>query len=77
MSTAIRLKEEGVVPGIPDLFIPEWRTWIEMKRTKGCVISDAQRGVIEYLERVGYNVIVGYGAEDASRKILEMRRKIE
>jgi len=77
IKTAIRLKDEGVVPGVPDLFIPEWRTWIEMKRTKGCTISDAQRGVIEYLERLGYTVIVGYGAEDASRKLLEMRRKIE
>jgi len=39
ISTAKRLKAEGVVPGIPDLHVPAWRLWIEMKRVKGGKLS--------------------------------------
>ena len=31
-AVALKLKLEGVVRGVPDLYIPAWRTWIEMKR---------------------------------------------
>jgi hypothetical protein len=75
IKTAIRLKAEGVVAGIPDLFIPAWRCWIEMKRMTGGSISEAQKGVIEYLENVGYTVIVGYGATDASEKLLKFLKE--
>ena len=34
MATAVALKVEGTVAGIPDLFVPAWRLWIEMKRGK-------------------------------------------
>ena len=71
MNTAKRLKAEGVVPGVPDLFVPSWRLWIEMKRTQGGRLSDEQKRVIGYLERQGYSVIVARGAEDASRQVLE------
>ena len=70
-ATAGRLKVEGVVPGIPDLFCPEWHLWIEMKRVKGGALSAEQKGMIEYLRGVGYHVIVGKGAEDAKAQILE------
>ena len=40
--TALTLKAEGVVPGVPDLFIPEWRLFIEMKRIRGGIISKDQ-----------------------------------
>ena len=70
ISTAKKLKAEGVVPGIPDLFIPSWKLWVEMKRSDGGVISPEQHSIHGYLERVGYTIIVGNGAEDASRKIL-------
>jgi hypothetical protein len=70
-ATAGRLKVEGVVPGIPDLFCPAWRLWIEMKRVKGGVLSAEQKGMIEYLRGVQYHVIVGKGAEDAKAQILE------
>jgi len=74
INTARKLRAEGVVPGVPDLFIPAWHCFIEMKRVEGGKLSEEQVKIIEYLTRVGYTVIVGYGAEDASRKILEMRR---
>jgi hypothetical protein len=69
MATAAALKVEGTVKGIPDLFIPAWRLWVEMKRKKGGVLSPDQKEIIEYLKRVHYSVIVGKGAEDAKQQI--------
>ena len=69
--TAQRLRKEGVVAGIPDLFIPDWNCWVEMKRVRGGVISDEQERIIKYLEEIGHSVIIGYGATDASIKVLE------
>ena len=74
-SQAMKLKVEGVVPGIPDLFVPEWRLWIEMKKVKGGVVSKEQQLMIKYLQSVGYSVIVGLGAEDAKAQILEKRNE--
>lgn len=68
-SAGTRLKAEGVTPGIPDLFVPDWRLWIEMKRTKGGSVSPAQREMMEYLSECGYKCIVARGWEDAKRKI--------
>ena len=71
-SQAMKLKVEGVVPGIPDLFVPEWKLWIEMKKVKGGKISPEQQNMIDYLQSVGYSVIVGLGAENAKAQILEI-----
>ena len=71
ISTAKRLKAEGVVPGIPDLHVPAWRLWIEMKRVKGGKLSAEQDAMILHLECLGHKVVVGKGAEDASSQIVE------
>ncbi len=63
------LKAEGVSPGVPDLFCPEWLLWVELKREKGGVVSPVQRDWIAYLEGIGHKVIVGHGFEDAKRQI--------
>jgi len=76
ISVAKRLKAEGVTPGVPDLFIPDWNLWIEMKKQKGGKLSAAQKNMIEHLKRIGHTVIVGYGAEDASSKIIEFLQSI-
>ena len=68
-ATAGRLKAEGVSPGVPDLFVPAWRLWVEMKRSKGGVLSAEQKEWITYLESVNYWCIVGKGADDAKAKI--------
>ena len=68
-ASAGRLKAEGVVPGIPDLFVPAKGLWIEMKRVKGGALSPEQKAMIQYLEEVGYRAIVCKGAEDAKAKI--------
>lgn len=72
IKTAKRLHREGVTPGIPDLYIPAWGIWIEMKRQKGGRTSPDQDAMIEHLESIGHRVIVGYGAMDASDKLLRM-----
>lgn len=77
ISTAKKLREEGVVSGVPDLHVPEWNLWIEMKRVSGSTVSQEQKRIHEYLQGIGHTVIVGWGAEDASRQILDLRRKYE
>jgi hypothetical protein len=68
-AVAAKMKATGVIKGVPDLFVPAWRLWIEMKRTKGGSLSREQKDIIKHLESVGYWVIVGKGAEDAKAKI--------
>jgi len=68
-----KLKAEGVVAGVPDLFIPSWDIWVEMKRKSGGRLSPDQKKIIEYLESEGYHVIVAKGATDASKQIMEAR----
>lgn len=75
ISVAKRLKAEGVVRGIPDLFIPALGVWIEMKRAEGGRLSKEQRETIRYLESIGHTVIVGRGAGDASRQLLQWMKK--
>jgi hypothetical protein len=75
LSTAAKLKAEGVSSGVPDLCIPEWRLWIEMKRVKGGSLSAEQKDWIAYLEGVKYWCIVGKGAEDAKTKILAFKEQ--
>ena len=68
--TAQKLKAEGVLSGVPDLFIPEWRTWVEMKKVKDSYLSEEQKYMRDYLEdECGDDYIVGYGWEDAMEKI--------
>jgi hypothetical protein len=71
ITVAKRLKAEGVVRGIPDLFIPQWTLWVEMKRISGGRLSPEQKAMIQYLEGIGQKVIVAKGAADASKQILE------
>jgi hypothetical protein len=63
------LKAEGVSSGVPDLFVPAWGLWVEMKRTKGGAVSAEQKDWIKYLEEVGYCVKVCKGAEAAKGQI--------
>lgn len=60
-----RLKKMGLKSGIPDLMVPAWKLWIEMKRVKGGKLSDNQQRIIGHLRSVGYRVIVAQGCMDA------------
>lgn len=75
LSTAAKLKAEGVSSGVPDLCVPAWRLWIEMKRVKGGSLSAEQKDWISYLEGVDHWCIVGKGAEDAKTKILAFKEQ--
>jgi hypothetical protein len=72
-STATKLKKEGVRAGYPDLFIPEWLLWVEMKRTKKSRLSSAQINKINYLLSIQHNVIIGWGCENAIKKTNQFR----
>ena len=69
MAQGAALKAEGVTPGVPDLFVPEWLLWVEMKKESGGVVSPVQKDWIAYLESIGHRVIIGRGFEDAKRQI--------
>ena len=71
MAQGAALKSEGVSPGVPDIFIPAWSLWVEMKRSTGGTVSPAQRDWISYLESIGHTVIVGKGFEDARDQIIK------
>ena len=71
-ATAARMKAEGVIPGIPDLFVPEYKLWIEMKRRKGGTVSAKQKGIMCELEMVGYVCRVCRGADEAIAVIEEV-----
>lgn len=75
ISVAKKMKDEGVCSGVPDLYAPQWRLWIEMKRQKGGRLLPDQKDWIEYLEGIGDTVIVAKGATDASRQVLEFVRE--
>ena len=68
-TTGARLKAEGVSAGVPDLFIPAWRVWIEMKRSDGGTVSAVQKDWHAYLRLINHIVIVAHGCDDAIRQI--------
>ena len=70
-AVAAKLKATGVSPGVPDLFIPDWRLWVEMKRVKGGSLSAEQKDWIAYLEGCGYTCKVAKGADQAKEMILK------
>lgn len=81
-ATAARMKRAGVMPGVPDLLMPvPSREYvgmaIEMKSRDGKVSPD-QRDWLNYLESVGWCVVVCYSFKEAREEIckyLGLKRK--
>lgn len=71
---ALRLKAEGVSAGVPDLYVPAWHLWIEMKRQAGGVLSSEQKDWRDYLLGIGDGWIVAKGRDDAVRQVELFRR---
>lgn len=74
-TTAVRLKKEGVVAGVSDVFLPVARSgyhglYIEMK-AKGGKLSDNQKWWIKATMDQGYKSIVCFGWEEARDVIVE------
>lgn len=70
-----RLKAEGVSAGVPDLFIPAWCLWVEMKRRKGGSVSAVQKEWHAYLCDIGHTVMVCKGSDDAAKQIINYYEK--
>lgn len=73
--TGARLKAEGVLAGVPDVFLAFpagglHGLFIEMKRAKGGATSTAQKIVGELLSRAGYGVAVCHGWQDARDTVI-------
>ena len=73
ITEAVRLKSEGVLPGVSDLFlmIPKGRfhgMFIEMK-AKGGYASAPQKQFIALAQAMGYMAVVCHGFEDAQDQI--------
>lgn len=73
---AVKFKQLGVKPGVPDLFIPVARkghhgVFIEVKRDKRSYLTENQQFWVEELTKQGYLVHVAYGAEQAIRVVSE------
>lgn len=73
---AARLKAEGVLSGVPDLFLAV-RTadygglFIEMKRADRGALSASQKERITQLRTSGYHVVVCRGAEEAWAEVTQ------
>ena len=68
--TGARLRDEGVLAGVPDVFLPcpsggKHGLYIEMKRQKGGRVSPAQKAVMQALRMQGYEVAVCHGWQEA------------
>lgn len=78
ITTARRLKAEGVKSGVPDLCLPVSRQgknglYIELKR-KGNAPSDNQRAWLTALRDQGYAVAVCYNWQEAAQEITDYLR---
>lgn len=72
--TALRLKATGVKKGVPDLYFPKWKLWIEMKRQENGRLTKEQKEWLAYLEfECGDHTRVCTGFEDAKNTILAFR----
>ena len=66
---AAAIKTLGYQAGTLDIFLPEHRVYIELKRQKGGALSPEQKARIPRLESAGYRVIVAKGAVDAINQL--------
>ena len=75
-ASAAKFKREGLRPGVPDLFLPIARQgfhgiWIEMKRSKGGVVSDVQADWVRFLRGESYEAYICEGADETILTIKE------
>ncbi|OAA94105.1 VRR-NUC domain-containing protein [Clostridium coskatii] len=76
ITTAKRLKLEGVKSGVPDISLPVARNgfhglYIELKKKKGNGTTKNQDCWLKSLNAQGYYAIVCKGWEEASKEILD------
>ena len=74
LRTGAMLKDEGVRPGVPDIFlaIPAGSyhgLWIEMKRRAHAQVTPEQKFMLAAFRRQGYDCAVCHGWDEAREKI--------
>jgi len=74
---AIKLKREGVLPGVSDIFCPELKLFIEMKRVKGGTVSKEQKFFLDSMNHLGYTAKVAKGFEEAKKIMLDIMTSID
>lgn len=72
---AMKAKRSGMMKGVPDLEVPGWRLFIEMKKEKGGRNRPHQKLIQQYLIANGYTVMVCRGYEDAVNDIEEFVKR--
>jgi hypothetical protein len=70
---AAKLRVEGVTAGVPDLYIPAFKLWIEMKRVEGGTVSKEQKNWKKYLLGIGDSWMLAKGFEEAKHQLLEFK----
>jgi hypothetical protein len=71
ISQGALLKATGVLKGVPDLFVPSKKLFIEVKTEKG-KLSDDQKTIILKLTNYCYRCVVCYGLEDCIKQTEEL-----
>lgn len=75
-----KFNNEGRESGVPDLYVPKWNLWIEMKRKGWKQQKNIKMGTTAYnqarwhkylKEECNHDVIIGVGFEDAKEKVLK------
>lgn len=71
-----RFKAEGVKSGVPDICLPVARggfhgLFIEMKRQRGSITSEAQKDWIRQLAKQGYKAVICKGWQEAAQIIAD------
>jgi hypothetical protein len=69
ISVARKMKAEGLVSGVPDLFVPALTLWIEMKRVRRGSVSKEQTVMIQHLRAIGHTVIVAKGWQNGIEQV--------
>jgi len=73
--TGKRLKDEGVLAGVPDLFIPAHKLFIELKAPGG-KLSEAQKECHAKLFDCGCKVAVCYSVEEAAGVVMGFIKEV-
>lgn len=66
---------QGMLKGAPDLFLPAFKLFIEMKRRDGGVVSESQKKVHKILRGLDYKVEVCRGGLEAWQAVEKERGK--
>lgn len=70
--SGMAMKAEGLTKGVPDLFVPSLKLFIELKLVKGGKLSPEQVDWLDYLNSMGYTAVRCNGSEEAKIIILQL-----